>query len=109
MEAAVDQSEVPLVVHGEREVDHRVESGHGGFGERQIEQKIVSDGPHAFVCHDNPDHGQISYHGYDDDTTVRNGPEDNSPNRLHKLVPVHGPVICVVGASGPIRHIRGIE
>lgn len=102
MEAAVDRSEVPLVVHGVGEVDHRVEGGHGGFGERQVQQKIIGDGPHAFVRHNNPDHCQIAYHGHDNYTAVRNGPEHNSPDWLHKLVPVLGPVISVVGAGGPI-------
>lgn len=103
MEAAVDQSEVPLVVHGVGEVDHRVEGGHGGFGECQVQQKVVGDSPHAFMCHNNPDHCKIAYHGHDYYTTVRNSPEDNSPDWLHKLVPVFGPVIGVVVVGGPIE------
>ena len=88
VEAAVDQSEVPLVVHGVDEVDHRVEGGHRGFGERQVEEKIVGDGPHAFMRHDNPDHRNVAHHGHDDYTAVRDGPEDDPPDRLHELVPL---------------------
>lgn len=109
MEAAVDQSEVPLIVHGVGEVDHRVEGGHGGFSERQVQQKIVGDGPHAFVSHNDPDHCEISYHGHDNYRTIRNGPEDNSPDWLHKLVPVHCAVIGVVRSGGPIWHVGGIK
>lgn len=107
VEAAVDQSEVPLVVHGVREVDHRVEGGHGGFGERQVQQKVVGDGPHAFMCHNNPDHSKIAHNRHNNYATVRNGPEDNSPDRLHKLVPVLGSVLGAVG--GPIWHVGGIK
>lgn len=88
MEAAVDQSEVPLVVHSVCEVDDRVEGGHGGFSERQVQEKIVGDGPHAFVRHNNPDDCNITYHGHDNYTTVGNGPKHDSPDWLHKLVPV---------------------
>jgi len=109
MEAAVAQSEVPLVVHSVREVDDRVKSGHGGFSERQVQQEIVGDGPHAFVRHNDPDHSNISYYGHENYATVCNGPEDDSPHWLHELVPVHGPVISIVGVEGPVWHIRGIE
>lgn len=109
VEAAVDQSEVPLVVHGVCEVDDRVEGRHWGFGKRQVQEEIVGDGPHAFMRHDNPDHCKIAYHGHDNYTTVRNGPEDNPPDGLHELVPVHRPVIGVVGAGGPIWRVGGIK
>lgn len=109
VEAAVDQSEVPLVVHRVREVDHRVEGGHGGFGERQVQQEIIGDGPHAFVRHDNPDHCEISHHGHDHYTAVRDGPEHDPPGRLDKLVPLRGPVTGVVGARVPIWRVGGVE
>lgn len=109
VKAAVDQAEVPLVVHGVDEVDHRVEGGHGGFGERQVQEEIVGDCPHAFVRHNNPNHRDIADHRHDDYTAVRNGPEDDSPDWLNKLVRVCGPVIGGVGAVGQIRHIGGVE
>ena len=108
VEAAVDQSEVPLVVHGVGEVDDRVEGGHGGFGERQVQQEIVGDGPHAFMRHDNPDHCNITYNGHNDYTTVRNGPEHDSPDWLNELVVVISPV-SVIGAGGPIWRIGWIK
>lgn len=61
------------------------------------------------MSHNNPDDRDIAYHGYDNYTAVSNGPEDDSPNWLHKLVPVQGPVAGVVGGGGPVRHIGGIE
>lgn len=109
MEAAVDQPEVPVIVHRVDEVDHRVEGGHGGFSERQVQQKVVGDGPHALVRHDNPDDCQVAHQGHDHYATVSNGPQDDLPDRLHELVQVHGPVIGVVVARGPIRHRGGVK
>lgn len=96
MEAAVDQSEIPLVVDRVGEVDHRVEGGHGGFGERQVQQEIVGDRPHAFVRHDDPDYRHVAHHGHDHYAAVRDGPEDDPPDRLHELVPVSRPVTGAV-------------
>ncbi|KAG7222155.1 hypothetical protein INR49_016727 [Caranx melampygus] len=109
VETAVDQSEVPLIVHGVGEVDDRVEGGHGGFGERQVQQKIVGDCPHALVRYNNPDHCDITHDGHDNYTAVSDGPEDDPPDRLHELVPVYCPVIGVVVAGGPVWHISGVE
>lgn len=36
MEAAIDQTEVPLVVHGVDKVDHRVERRHAGLSKGQV-------------------------------------------------------------------------
>lgn len=109
MESAVVESKVPLVVYGEGEVDHRVERGHGSFSKRQVQEKIVGDCPHAFVRHNNPDHCNVTYHGHDNYTTVGKGPKDDSPDWLHELVPIFGPVIGGVGAVGPRFHIGEIE
>lgn len=109
VEAAVNQSEVPLIVHRVGKVDHRVEGGHGGFGERQVEQEIVGDGPHAFVRHNDPDHRHITDHRHHNDAAVGDGPQDDSPHRLHELVPVLGSVVGPVGTKGPVWHIGGIE
>lgn len=98
MEAAVGQSKVPLVVHCVGKVDHRVERRHGSFSERKVQEKIIGDRPHALVCHNYPDDGDIAYYGHNNYATVGNGPEDDFPDRLHKLVLVRG----VVKAGGPI-------
>lgn len=109
MEAAVVESKVPLVVHPVGEVDHRVECRHGRFGEREVQEKIIGDSPHAFVRHNNPDDCDVTYYGHDNYTAVGNGPEDDFPDRLHKLVPVNGPVIGIIGAAGPIWRIGSTE
>lgn len=109
MEAAVDQSEVPLVVHRVDEVDNRVKAGHGGFSESQIQQKIVGDCPHAFVRHNDPDHRKITYNGHNHDTTVCESPEDDSPDWLYEVVPEISPVVHVIEAAGVIWHLGGTE
>ena len=110
MEAAVDQPVVPVVVHRVREVDDRVQGRHGRLGERQVQQEIVGDGPHALVRHDDPDDDEVAHHGHHDDAAVGQTPEDDPPHRLDELVPVRRAV--GVRGVGPVpvqqRGVRGV-
>lgn len=53
-----------------------------------IYQKVVGDGPHAFVRQDDPDDHDVSDHGHRYDGAVGDGPQRHLPGRLDQAVGV---------------------
>lgn len=86
MELAVHFSKVPLSVRGVNEVDERVEGGHRGVGERQVEQEIVGNGAHPFMGQNYPYNDDVSEHGDREHGAVRDRPDRDTPRRLHELI-----------------------
>lgn len=86
MELAVDLSKVPLSVRGVNEVDERVEGGHRGVGERQVEQEIIGNGAHPFMSQNYPNNDEVSEHGNREHGAVRDRPDRDTPRRLHELI-----------------------
>lgn len=104
VEAAVRLAEVPLSVCRVRQVDERIERGHGDVGESQVEQEAISDGPHPPVRQDDPDDHQVPHHGHRQHQAVGQRPERDSPRRLLKLV---AEARRGVGSISPERHPSG--
>ncbi len=86
MELAVNLSKVPLSVRGVNEVDERVEGGHRGVGERQVQQEIVGHGAHPFMGQNDPNNDEVSEHSDRQHEAVRDRPNRDAPRRLHELI-----------------------
>lgn len=74
LKATVAQAKVPVVVKSIDKVEKRVKGRHGNVGEGQVDDEIIGDGSHASVGQNDPDDGDVSRDGHQDDKGVRYSP-----------------------------------
>lgn len=66
-------------------------------------QKVIGDGPHAFMRQNNPDDHHVTDHGHRNDAAVSDSPECDLPHRLDELVE------AVAAVNGGVRPVGGVK
>lgn len=66
-------------------------------------QKVVGDGPHAFVRQNNPNDNKIPDHRHGNDAAISHSPECDLPHRLDELVE------AVAAVRGRVGSVNGAQ